>query len=141
MNSNKKIVNEEETEASQETEIPDSNSAANSAAASAAASAADTAPEETSVEVPGKVDQDDSLGYYKQRKIDIHSDGNPMFQVDDEDYKHFINRKAGSHWKTSSDKLKDWLKTGKEKVFWVVNKENPDKKYLYVSPKRKQKKE
>ena len=90
------------------------------------------------VEVPDKTDVAPE-GHLKKREIEMAQDGNPVFKVDDKDYRGLINRRAGSHWRTSNSQLKDWVKGNKNKQFWVVNKEDETRKYLYVAPRRAKK--
>lgn len=97
-------------------------------------------PEESEKEVKGKYDTH-SLGYYQKRKIKVNVDGNPEFELPDDEYKSLINRRFGTKWGTKNQKLRDWIKTSKAKTFWVVNKEDPQKRYLYVAPRRQEKKD
>ena len=91
--------------------------------------------EKAQLDVPDKVDTH-SMGHFQKRKINVHLDGNPEFEFSQDDYRSLINRKYRSQWKTTNQKFGDWVKSSKNKTFWVINKENPSQKYLYVAPKK-----
>ena len=86
-------------------------------------------------DIPNKYDVNQT-GHYEPRKIELASDGNPSFTLTDDEYKSLINRKVGSRWNTTNGQLRDWIKANGSKTFWVVNKEDNQKKYLYVAPRR-----
>jgi len=119
-----KIKEEEENEVNTQNNTTDVDSSAE--------------PEKTDDTVTPERDKEPEKPEYEEGP-----DGDPIFTVDDDEYKALVARNPRQHWKSKNADLHTYVKSknysSNRLKFWVRSSENPEKRYKYIQPSQSKK--
>lgn len=75
--------------------------------------------------------------FYGVEPDDWANDGDPVFDVDEDDYSRGVQRKPDKTWNFNDDRINQAVRNSKYKrlSFWLRKKDEPNRSYKFVRPK------